>query len=1453
MHITVWKYAEKQDKEVNYMRRKFRKILALTTAIAVVAGVLPLDGGALSSKITNGGLTVSAAEFTSPETGNGVTPEEDPEVTFSDNDASVESAEALFTDNDTADNEGALQDREEEITVQSVQNLIDALPSSEEVSEMSFEEQEKVYEKLQNAYETYETLTEEEKSQLTGMDAFDELFDYFNGMVSAAGAGESNGLTVTQSNGDTDFYVYSDNTLTIKDTGTGWIKISGSGTKTEDRIVVEGGNTVNIILNNVNIQQSSDWTSAFLIENNAIVNLTLEGENVLQSGMTCAGLQVEGTLNIIGGENGSLRATGGDNGAGIGGGQNKAVGNIRINGGTVTAIGGDDGAGIGGGNNGTGGDIRIGGGTVTAKGDAYGAGIGGGASGAGGIINIEGGTVTAKGGVYGAGIGGGGSGAGGTINITGGTVIAISLGSSGYIGGAGIGGGSSGDGGDISITGGEVTATGGNCGAGIGGGDHGDGGSISITGGKVIATGGNSGAGIGGGNIRDGGEISITGGTVTATGGAYGAGIGGGSSGAGGEISITGGTVTANAGCHISNQGGGGAGIGAGNGYNPQQGTKADSIVINGGIVTANSFSSDVADIGNSSTVFSTTISDAEDNEVLGSAIITCESGGIKYSPVSGALQCIINHKGNSTVYGNMTLNTDLTIQKNYKMTIPSGNSLIISSGVTLTNNGIIESDISGNGTIDLRGGGSITGSGSKSGVMLICSVNRTVSKNIDFEGNLYANDQQGYSATLSAKEGYDLPEEISVRIDGNPKPIPAANSTVKGYTYDKTNNPAKLIIPKELITGNIEIEVKAMYEIELTPADSETGLTVLDFGEETYGYDSSAAQEITVTNIGEKGVEVGLPSSDDYDFAWTSGNNGNTRLQPGNSEGNSASFSVQPELGLNAGIYENTITVSTVSESNSVSENFTAKFRVKPITTWNSSTPGQATVTWGSVKNANEYSVQLYKDEQKSGGAVNENELMHTFGITEKGSYKAEVTAKVNLEEIKVETSSLQFYSVDFNTDNGQNLPSQVVVKGGNVSNPLPSGTVLSKAGYIFGGWYSDPAFTSVSRWDFGKSAVQGDTTLYARWLVPSYSYYTITASAGTGGTITPSGNCSIREWLDKTFTITPDSGYEIADVLVDGKSVGAQSSYTFKDVISNHTISASFLKIVPQEYPDGTKAKPDGSFETPNGTVILPDGTIVLPDGIRIELDEDGNRPVIDKDNVVTAPDGTVYKPDGTVHNTDGSVQDHAGTYLSPAKAWVDFVNAAGNKITILLTGEAAGAAGYDYVIGTSADMLKTREYYKISKNKLGTETLMQYVEKGTYYAACHAWIRGTDGKKVFGLWSELKEFRVDAVTPETPKIKNVKVSKQTVTVTYTVCSDAEGYDIVLGKEYKKVNEEKRPVNYGTLVKKVKNGNTVTVTFRNVTPGTYYAGLHSWNRTSEDGKKVFSPWSGVKKVVVK
>ncbi|MFO1303253.1 MAG: hypothetical protein U1F54_05945 [Burkholderiales bacterium] len=74
--------------------------------------------------------------------------------------------------------------------------------------------------------------------------------------------------------------------------------------------------------------------------------------------------------------------------------------------------------------------------------------------------------------------------------------------------------------------------------------------------------------------------------------------------------------------------------------------------------------------------------------------------------------------------------------------------------------------------------------------------------------------------------------------------------------------------------------------------------------------------------------------------------------------------------------------------------------------------------------------------------------------------------------------------------------------------------------------------------------------------------SCYTITASAGTGGTITPSGAVSVATGTDQAFTITANPTYRISGVLVDNASVGAVGSYTFPAVSANHTIVASFLQ---------------------------------------------------------------------------------------------------------------------------------------------------------------------------------------------------------------------------------------------------------------------------------------------------
>ena len=72
----------------------------------------------------------------------------------------------------------------------------------------------------------------------------------------------------------------------------------------------------------------------------------------------------------------------------------------------------------------------------------------------------------------------------------------------------------------------------------------------------------------------------------------------------------------------------------------------------------------------------------------------------------------------------------------------------------------------------------------------------------------------------------------------------------------------------------------------------------------------------------------------------------------------------------------------------------------------------------------------------------------------------------------------------------------------------------------------------------------------------------YTITASAGQGGSITPSGAVSVDKGGSQTFTIKPSDNYEIADVKVDGQSVGKKTEYTFENVTKAHTIAATFTE---------------------------------------------------------------------------------------------------------------------------------------------------------------------------------------------------------------------------------------------------------------------------------------------------
>jgi hypothetical protein len=91
--------------------------------------------------------------------------------------------------------------------------------------------------------------------------------------------------------------------------------------------------------------------------------------------------------------------------------------------------------------------------------------------------------------------------------------------------------------------------------------------------------------------------------------------------------------------------------------------------------------------------------------------------------------------------------------------------------------------------------------------------------------------------------------------------------------------------------------------------------------------------------------------------------------------------------------------------------------------------------------------------------------------------------------------------------------------------------------------------------------ATINAATTITATFNTSIVTTYSITATVNsTGGNISPSGTSSVSNGGSKTFTIRPKIFNRIANVTVDGKSVGAITQYTFSNLAANHTISASF-----------------------------------------------------------------------------------------------------------------------------------------------------------------------------------------------------------------------------------------------------------------------------------------------------
>jgi GH18 family chitinase/lysophospholipase L1-like esterase len=135
----------------------------------------------------------------------------------------------------------------------------------------------------------------------------------------------------------------------------------------------------------------------------------------------------------------------------------------------------------------------------------------------------------------------------------------------------------------------------------------------------------------------------------------------------------------------------------------------------------------------------------------------------------------------------------------------------------------------------------------------------------------------------------------------------------------------------------------------------------------------------------------------------------------------------------------------------------------------------------------------------------------------------------------------------------------------------------------------YADTAYNPTSWYFWIRGAVFTTPARFDNFQLLSSSSaavtHTINASAGSNGSISPSGAAIVADAGSQQFTFTPSIGYHVADVLVDGVSVGAQSSYTFSNVTADHTISVTFAI---NTYAITASAGANGSI-SPSGSVSV------------------------------------------------------------------------------------------------------------------------------------------------------------------------------------------------------------------------------------------------------------------------
>ena len=1175
-------------------------------------------------------------------------------------------------------------------------------------------------------------------------------------------------------------YTYDSSTSICTINKPGSYRFTGNG-ETSNRIVIDNitSGTVNIYLNNVSI--STDVGPALLINQNVTVQvyIHLEGTNTLKTtSVLSAALQKDNLANLT---------------------IDNAASNSTGNTGSLTAAAAANsanGAGIGGGanGNGNGSNITISGGSVIAYSNGFGSGIGGGAEGNGSGITISGGLVKAYSNGFGSGIGGGCEGNGSDITISGGSVTAYSHDDGSGIGGGSRGNDSRGNGSYITISGGSVAAHSKWFGSGIGGGREGNGSNITISGGSVTAYSERNGSGIGGGYNGRGRDITISGGSVTAYSHGFdnvkGSDIGGGYNGNSNNIYISGGSVKAQT-----------------LDYTPVKSANENISVYRYDI--SNPDRSNIGIDGNNWTP-----SIHSDNDKTLYAWLTGED---HYITVGSEKKAYIFDSASETF-------------SNTKRTLSSSD-FQFAAPENLTYNNCVKS-----ATVEVKNGikgvENITVKYFLGDTLVSDPINvGTYTVKIDVDGSDFNNPTQNltdenWTFTISRGSISNSSIEItpySGTYDGNPHEIISSitgypgGSTIE-YSTDNSNwqsNCPTVTSVDDATNTSVFVRVS---NSNYNPWSSSTPLKAkitpkkitiaIDGKEKKYGEDNPGF----TFKLQDSTQLIGEDTKDSLGVKLATTANNSSPVTD-----NGYPISVESWTNTNYDIIASNGTL-TIKKSNQTPN------LPKPTQT-------QKSVLW-SCKKVSDITGLLpehwnWADSSKE-LQVGANSVTAVYTGKDKGNYETEaVIYTITRENCNHPHTVDRYYSSASCTSSGYSGDTYCTDCGALVS----YGYTISAYGHS----YDDGVITTepttetegtaiytckrckhqetrtLGKLNDGEPYIEGDF-LKKGWdsvreIIKKSKEKDLVSITLNGAQTLPVSVLSELKGKDIDLSLNMENGFIWK---INGTLITAEAPADVDLSVAKATdyIPASLYKLISTNQNDfAFHLGASGAFNFPMVLSVKADASCA---GLMANLFwYDAQSQVLQCIQSVTVSgalersipyaDFTLSKGqdyfvvfatesfNGKSIHMDGSITDENGSYLRPADTSISSCSIDRNKLTVKLTKGCAGAQGYDFVVGKSSNMTQTGKFSKTVSSQSKPQASFKYLAKGTWYVAARSWVLDEQGNKVYSSWTKIKKIKITVVTPQQPKIKDITVKENTVTVTYTKCKNATGYEILLGNKYK------------------------------------------------------------------